>query len=74
MSSRVNDGRSRSPSRAIGEAKTPSRSMSQRERFLSPGGGREGTQDAAILQSVCVCVCVCVCVYVCVCVCVCVCV
>jgi hypothetical protein len=41
-----NDGRSRSPSsHTPGDVKTPSgRGMSQRERFLSPGGGREGTQ------------------------------
>lgn len=47
-----NDGRSRSPgSRTPGDVKTPARGMSQRERFLSPGGGRESTQDGEILQS-----------------------
>jgi hypothetical protein len=45
-----NDGRSHSPGRAA-DSKTPVRGMSQRERFLSPGGTRDGAQDAAILQS-----------------------
>jgi len=45
------DERGRSPGRGTGEARTPARGLSQRERFLSPGGTREATQDAAILQS-----------------------